>query len=181
MHKICFTISFISCLYMFRAHVLETCRGMSDMLYGLKENITDIRGSHFILTGAECNSHYNRKTNYTVGRRRELKRHLTDRYYIEWRLIPLTNLRETSYTVWRGTHGNRFINWWDIRIGSDSLSLWAVLTDWGVDIIYFTRISGEDSWYPVWRRRAIPVEMYRTYLTHKCGSALVTLPRTVTP
>jgi len=24
MHKICFTISFISCLYMFRAHVLET-------------------------------------------------------------------------------------------------------------------------------------------------------------
>ena len=27
-HKICFTISFISCLYMFRAHVLETCRGM---------------------------------------------------------------------------------------------------------------------------------------------------------
>ena len=24
----CFTISFISCLYMFRAHVLETCRGM---------------------------------------------------------------------------------------------------------------------------------------------------------
>jgi len=28
MHKICFTISFISCLYMFRAHVLETCRGM---------------------------------------------------------------------------------------------------------------------------------------------------------
>jgi len=28
MHKICFTISFISCLYMFRAHVLKTCRGM---------------------------------------------------------------------------------------------------------------------------------------------------------
>jgi len=28
MHKICFIISFISCLYMFRAHVLETCRGM---------------------------------------------------------------------------------------------------------------------------------------------------------
>jgi len=28
MHKICFTISFISFLYMFRAHVLETCRGM---------------------------------------------------------------------------------------------------------------------------------------------------------
>ena len=28
MHKICFTISSISCLYMFRAHVLETCRGM---------------------------------------------------------------------------------------------------------------------------------------------------------
>ena len=28
MHKICFTVSFISCLYMFRAHVLETCRGM---------------------------------------------------------------------------------------------------------------------------------------------------------
>jgi len=28
MRKICFTISFISCLYMFRAHVLETCRGM---------------------------------------------------------------------------------------------------------------------------------------------------------
>jgi len=25
--KFCFTISFISCLYMFRAHVLETCRG----------------------------------------------------------------------------------------------------------------------------------------------------------
>jgi len=24
----CFTISFISCLYMFRAHVLETFRGM---------------------------------------------------------------------------------------------------------------------------------------------------------
>jgi len=24
----CFTISFISCLYMFRAHVLETYRGM---------------------------------------------------------------------------------------------------------------------------------------------------------
>ena len=24
----CFTVSFISCLYMFRAHVLETCRGM---------------------------------------------------------------------------------------------------------------------------------------------------------
>jgi len=28
MHKVCFTISFISCLYMFRAHVLETCRGI---------------------------------------------------------------------------------------------------------------------------------------------------------
>jgi len=28
MRKICFTISFISCLYMFRAHVLETCRNM---------------------------------------------------------------------------------------------------------------------------------------------------------
>ena len=28
MHKICFTISFISRLYMFRAHVLETCRGV---------------------------------------------------------------------------------------------------------------------------------------------------------
>jgi len=28
MYNICFTISFISCLYMFRAHVLETCRGM---------------------------------------------------------------------------------------------------------------------------------------------------------
>jgi len=28
MHKICFAISFISCLYMFRAHVLETCTGM---------------------------------------------------------------------------------------------------------------------------------------------------------
>ena len=28
MHKICFTVSFISCLYMFRAHVLETCRGI---------------------------------------------------------------------------------------------------------------------------------------------------------
>jgi len=28
MHKIFFTKSFISCLYMFRAHVLETCRGM---------------------------------------------------------------------------------------------------------------------------------------------------------
>ena len=28
MHKLCFTISFISCLYMFRTHVLETCRGM---------------------------------------------------------------------------------------------------------------------------------------------------------
>jgi len=28
MQKICFTISSISCLYMFRAHVLETCRGM---------------------------------------------------------------------------------------------------------------------------------------------------------
>jgi len=28
MHKICFTISFISCLYMLRAHVLEACRGM---------------------------------------------------------------------------------------------------------------------------------------------------------
>jgi len=26
--KFCFTISFISCLYMFRANVLETCRGM---------------------------------------------------------------------------------------------------------------------------------------------------------
>jgi len=24
----CFTISFVSCLYMFRVHVLETCRGM---------------------------------------------------------------------------------------------------------------------------------------------------------
>ena len=29
MYKIYFTISFISCLYMFRAHVLETCRGMN--------------------------------------------------------------------------------------------------------------------------------------------------------
>jgi len=28
MHKICFTMSFISRLYMFRAHVLETCRGV---------------------------------------------------------------------------------------------------------------------------------------------------------
>ena len=28
MHKICFTVSFISCLYMFWAHVLETCRDM---------------------------------------------------------------------------------------------------------------------------------------------------------
>ena len=28
MYKICLTISFISCLYMYRAHVLETCRGM---------------------------------------------------------------------------------------------------------------------------------------------------------
>jgi len=28
MHKICFTVSFISCLYMFRSHMLETCRGM---------------------------------------------------------------------------------------------------------------------------------------------------------
>ena len=27
MHKICFTIRVISCLYMFRAHVLETCTG----------------------------------------------------------------------------------------------------------------------------------------------------------
>jgi len=27
MQKMCFTISFISCLYMFRAYVLETCRG----------------------------------------------------------------------------------------------------------------------------------------------------------
>ena len=28
MHRICFTINFISCLHMFRAHVLETCGGM---------------------------------------------------------------------------------------------------------------------------------------------------------
>jgi hypothetical protein len=28
MHRICFTIRFISCFYMFRAHVPETCRGM---------------------------------------------------------------------------------------------------------------------------------------------------------
>ena len=27
-HKICFTIRFISCLYMFQAHVLKTCRGI---------------------------------------------------------------------------------------------------------------------------------------------------------
>ena len=34
MRKICFTLSFISCLYMFRAHVLETCRGMiSNLLW----------------------------------------------------------------------------------------------------------------------------------------------------
>jgi hypothetical protein len=32
MHKTCFTISTISCLYMFRAHVLETCRGMKQYL-----------------------------------------------------------------------------------------------------------------------------------------------------
>jgi len=97
------------------------------MLYGLKGDITDIRGSHFLLTGAECNSHNTRKTNYTVRRRIELNRHVKDRHYIEGRLVPLTNLRETSYTVWRGTHGNRFINWGDIRIGSDSSSLWDVL------------------------------------------------------
>jgi hypothetical protein len=30
-------------------------------------------------------------------------------------------------------------------LGSDSLSLWDVLTYSGVDIIYFTCISGEDS------------------------------------
>jgi len=28
MHKILFYNKFVSCLYMFRAHVLETCRGM---------------------------------------------------------------------------------------------------------------------------------------------------------
>jgi hypothetical protein len=72
-----------------------------------------------------------RKTNYTVGRRTELNRHLTDTYYMEWRWTTLTNLRETSYSVWRVTHGNRFINWGDIRIGSGSSSLWDVLTDWG--------------------------------------------------
>jgi len=32
MHKLCFTISFISCLYMFRAHVLETYKGMKQIL-----------------------------------------------------------------------------------------------------------------------------------------------------
>jgi len=32
MHNICYTISFFSCLYMFRAHVLETCRGMKKKL-----------------------------------------------------------------------------------------------------------------------------------------------------
>ena len=33
MHKICFTISCISCLYMFRVHVLEACRGMKLNLF----------------------------------------------------------------------------------------------------------------------------------------------------
>ena len=32
MHKTCFTISFISCLYVFRAHVLETFRDMKQNL-----------------------------------------------------------------------------------------------------------------------------------------------------
>jgi hypothetical protein len=72
-----------------------------------------------------------RKTNFTVGRRTELNRHLTDTYYMEWRWITLTNLRETGYTLYRSTHSNRFINRGDIRIGSASLSLWDVLTDWG--------------------------------------------------
>jgi hypothetical protein len=49
-----------------------------------------------------------RKTNCTVGRRIELNRHLTDTYYMEWSWMTLTNLRETSYTVYRGTRGNRF-------------------------------------------------------------------------
>jgi len=51
-----------------------------------------------------------RKPNYTVWRRTELNRHLTDTYYyMEWRWITLANLRETSYTVWRVTHRDSFI------------------------------------------------------------------------
>jgi len=42
MHKICFTISFISCLYMFRAHVLIIRR--SKLLYTAYGIITPIGG-----------------------------------------------------------------------------------------------------------------------------------------
>jgi hypothetical protein len=41
-NKICFTISFISCLYMFRAHVLIITR--SKLLYTASGIITPIRG-----------------------------------------------------------------------------------------------------------------------------------------
>jgi len=42
MHKICFTISFISCLYMFRAHVLIITR--SKLHYTASGIITPVGG-----------------------------------------------------------------------------------------------------------------------------------------
>ena len=46
MHKICFTISFISCLYMFRAHVLIIRR--SKLHYTVSGIITPIGVRHEI-------------------------------------------------------------------------------------------------------------------------------------
>ena len=45
MHKICFTVSFISCLYMFRAHVLIIRR--SKLHYTASSIITRIGGRLF--------------------------------------------------------------------------------------------------------------------------------------
>jgi len=42
MHKICFTVSFVSCLYMFRAHVLII--RMSKLYYTASGVITPIGG-----------------------------------------------------------------------------------------------------------------------------------------
>jgi len=53
MHKICFTISFISCLYMFRAHVqqnVKTCNDLfpaADTWYVLHEAVVYCWSAHF--------------------------------------------------------------------------------------------------------------------------------------
>ena len=46
MHKILFYNKFISCLYMFRAHVLETCRGkiLCIKLVNYWDKYTDMHG-----------------------------------------------------------------------------------------------------------------------------------------